>query len=156
MSQLIALTAEYLSRWPIIAAYIADRPELSGWLLVEDQQPCSLVIMSPQRIHYIYTEADGRRGGYATQLLSRLLTSTHVQHPVRVTVPKADLSALRLFLGSDFEIIGFNHGGIAPSYILEYKKPPLITQHNDTLHIDSECADILNKIHVVEALPIYL
>lgn len=156
MSQLIALTAEYLSRWPIVAAYIADRPELSGWLLVEDQQPCSLVIMSPQRIHYVYTDADARRVGYASMLLSRLLQSTHVQHPLRVTVPKSDLPALRLFLSNDFEVIGFNHSNTVPSYILEYKKPPLITQHIDTLQIDSECKDILNKIHVVEALPIYL
>lgn len=156
MSQLIALTAEYLSRWPTIAAYILERPELSGWLLVEDQQPCSLVIMSPQRVHYIYTVPDARRVGYATLLLAHLLHSTYVQQPLRVTVPKTDLAALRLFISSDFEIVGFNHSNKAPSYILEYKKPALIVQHVDTLQIDAECNDLLNKIHVVEALPIYL
>ena len=156
MSHLIAITREYLNKYPTIAAYIEERPELTGWVLIDDYQPCSLVITSPNRIHYIHTPAEHRRGGYASQLLSLLIAQQHLQSPIRTSIPKSDTNALSLFLKADFQITGFKCGTKIPSYVLEYVKPELLVQHNDTICIDKDCEELLNKLHVVEALPIYL
>ena len=156
MSQLIELNRHYLEKWPTIAAYLVERPELTGWLLVSDQQPCSLLIGAPDRIHYIYTPEDSRRGGYATELLNLVLASAWRKPQVFAAVAKADLATLSVFLKNDFQIIGFQHNPTTPTYLLEYVKPPLVITHNDRLGIDRDCADLINKIHVVESLPVYL
>lgn len=156
MSQMVALGREYLQKWPAIATYLKERPELSGWLLLDDQLPRSLVITAPDRIHYLYTEEGSRRGGYASELIGRLLSSNIVTHTVRVCIAKADIPTLGVFLKADFQIVGFRVGDSIPTYVLEYVKPLLIASHRDQHCLDNACQDLLDKVHVVDALPIYL
>lgn len=154
MSHIIEIEIDHFKKWPELNEYIKERPNMRGFVLIDQIDPVSIMIADKQRIHYFLTEPTLQCGNYATQLIEQYI-ARYVETTVYCSVPKDNLPAIKTLLNIGFKIIGFNNSNKPYAYIFEYRKEQApIVNHFKSVEFEADLFDVLSKTKVVEVLPI--
>ena len=154
MAHLIEIEIDHFKKWPELNEYIKERPNMRGFVLIDQIDPVSIMIADAQRIHYFLTEPSLQCGNFATQLIEQYI-ARYVESVVTTAVPKNNIPAIKTLLNIGFKIIGFNNANLPESYVFEFRKEQApVVNHTNTASFAVDLVDVLTKTKVVEVLPI--
>ena len=149
----VKLDPKFTAKFPAYSEYLAERPGVTMYALLEEEDVCGIMLHEPSRIHYIHVNPALRRGGMATQLVHYAINSLPMSPTNRLyaTVEQHNRAALKLFLDCGFDVVGFRHGLKTPAYLMLYSpepRPPVEIYHG----LDKEADEVMSCIVPVETI----
>lgn len=140
---------------PLLATMLSERPNVVAYIALDGHEPAGFMLLEQHRVVHLYVIPEARRAGVATELIqhARYLNSAELFAPVSCDNREAQAFFTRI----GFTLFGRHKLDNSEGLLFVDRK--LASSHAHTANeaaLNAVAVEILNKVCVVEAPPVYL